>query len=142
MATHVVHAVSEGQKFATDHNLEVVTCPSCRIVYAIPASLASSARAYPGNRVNGWTICCPMGHDWHYTGKSVTEKLEEERRRSKATRDLLDHEQRSHAATRGHLTRAKKRISGGVCPCCNRTFQELARHMETMHPGYGKAEGA
>lgn len=133
---HVVHAVREGQKFATDHNLEVVTCPTCRIVHAIPASLANSARAYPGNRSNGWVICCPMGHEWHYTGKSIEEKLREEKARVNATRDLLEHEQRSHAATRGHLTRQKRRVAAGVCPCCNRTFQQLARHMATKHPDF------
>lgn len=138
---HTIHAVSDGQKFAADHTLEVVTCPSCRMVYAIPASLVSSARAYPGNKPNGWTLVCPLGHDWHYTGPSVTgpsvtEKLEEERKRVQATRDLLEHEQRSHAATRGHLTRTKKRVGNGVCPCCNRTFQQLARHMESKHPDF------
>jgi hypothetical protein len=23
-----------------------------------------------------------------------------------------------------------------VCPCCNRTFQALARHMNSKHPTY------
>jgi hypothetical protein len=30
--------------------------------------------------------------------------------------------------------RIEKRIHAGVCPCCNRTFQNLARHMNTKHP--------
>lgn len=136
LGNHTVYAVSEGQKFAADHTLEVVTCASCRMVYAIPASLVSSARAYPGNKPNGWTLCCPLGHEWHYTGPSVTEKLAEERRRLQATRDLLEHEQRSHAATRGHLTRQKRRAAAGTCPCCDRTFQQLARHMESKHPDF------
>ena len=49
---------------------------------------------------------------------------------------LLDTEERSHAATRGHLTRAKKQVhraEHGVCPHCNRSFQNLARHMQTKH---------
>jgi hypothetical protein len=28
----------------------------------------------------------------------------------------------------------------GVCPCCNRTFQQLARHMKAKHPGYGPTD--
>ena len=27
-----------------------------------------------------------------------------------------------------------KRIHKGVCPCCNRSFTNLKRHMETKHP--------
>jgi len=32
------------------------------------------------------------------------------------------------------LKRVKRRINGGVCTCCNRTFTNLARHMKTKHP--------
>lgn len=139
---HVAHAVKEGQRFAADHNLEVVTCPSCRLVYAIPESLASSARAYPGGSPNGWHLFCPMGHGWSYVGKSIAEQLREERRRVEATRDLLAQEERSHNATKGHLTRQKRRAAAGVCPCCNRTFQQLARHMKGQHPDFvERAEG-
>lgn len=148
---HVVHSVKDGQKFTHDQSLEVVTCPTCRITYAIPESFARSARAYPGGRSGGWTICCPMGHDWHYTGKSIADQLqderaalEEERRRTQATRDLLAHEERSHAATRGHLTRAKRRVHAGVCPVpgCKRHFKDLERHMESKHPAFAEERHA
>ena len=33
------------------------------------------------------------------------------------------------------------RVGHGVCPCCNRTFGDLYRHMSTKHPGYA-AEAA
>ncbi len=29
--------------------------------------------------------------------------------------------------------RLMRRVSAGVCPCCNRTFSDLARHMKTKH---------
>lgn len=32
--------------------------------------------------------------------------------------------------------RLRKRASAGVCPCCNRTFSQLARHMQTKHPTF------
>ena len=32
------------------------------------------------------------------------------------------------------LTRVKNRVSRGVCPNCNRTFKDLARHMASKHP--------
>jgi uncharacterized small protein (DUF1192 family) len=50
---------------------------------------------------------------------------------------------RSRNAYKGLFGRTKKRVAAGVCPCCNRTFENLARHMAGEHPGYaGKdAEG-
>lgn len=30
----------------------------------------------------------------------------------------------------------EKRVANGVCPCCNRTFEDLARHMSTKHKDY------
>lgn len=32
------------------------------------------------------------------------------------------------------------RVGAGVCPCCKRTFQQLARHMKCKHPKY-RTEG-
>ena len=54
--------------------------------------------------------------------------------RAEAERDLRLAEERSHSATKGHLTRAKKRHRAGLCPCCNRQFQDLVRHMASKHP--------
>jgi hypothetical protein len=34
------------------------------------------------------------------------------------------------------MTRIKKRVAAGVCPCCNRSFKDLARHMAGQHPDY------
>ena len=43
-------------------------------------------------------------------------------------------------ATKGVVTRLKKRAIAGVCPCCNRTFQQLAAHMAHKHPDYKQPE--
>lgn len=48
----------------------------------------------------------------------------------------LESERRAHAATKGQLTKTKKRIANGVCPCCNRSFANLERHMAGQHPDY------
>lgn len=143
--THTVYAVSEGKKFSADTTLEVVECYSCKMLYAIPASLKRAAIAWPGNQPRGWTLCCPLGHEWHYTGLNLEQKLRNERQRREATQALLDHEQRSHAATRGHVTRKKKqlaRVANGVCPCCNRHFTNLERHMTTKHPDFTTSNAA
>jgi hypothetical protein len=37
---------------------------------------------------------------------------------------------------KGVKTRMANRIKHGVCPCCNRTFLNLQRHMTTQHPSF------
>jgi hypothetical protein len=108
------------------------------MLYAIPERLQKAAIEHPGNKANGWTLCCPIGHTWHYTGPTPLERerqrADRAEQRAQATRDLLEHEQRSHAATKGHLTRTRKRVAAGVCPCCTRHVTHLERHMTTQQP--------
>lgn len=113
--------------------LTTVTC-WCGVMHAIPESLNAQAHN------KGTSVYCPLGHVWVYTEtneqklKKAQARLAEEQRRTQAARDLLAQEERSHAATRGQVTKLKKRAANGVCACCNRTFQNLAHHMATKHP--------
>jgi len=109
--------------------LTVVHC-TCGIPFGVPEELNRQALERKKS------ITCPLGHTWHYT-ESVEEKLKRERRQHEATRELLAAEERSHAGTRGALTKARKKVERaehGVCPHCNRTFQNLMRHVQTKHP--------
>ena len=118
--------------------LTVVTC-TCGINYAIPDALnrqlLDHRRSDPGATKS---VYCPLGHQWHYTGKSDAQRAREEaeaaKRREKAVRDLLAAEERSHSATKGQMTKLRKRVEAGVCPHCKRTFQNLQRHVATKHP--------
>jgi DNA repair exonuclease SbcCD ATPase subunit len=56
------------------------------------------------------------------------------------TKATLRDTEKSLIAQKGVTTRIKNRASNGVCPCCNRTFQNLARHMHTKHPDFAKSE--
>lgn len=116
----------------------VTTTCWCGIHLAIPEDLYALA-----NRKEK-TLYCPLGHRFIFS-RRMEHELEEARKdarrareREAAVRDLLTHEEHSHRATRGHLTRQKKRVAAGVCPCCNRSFKDLARHMAGQHPDYGK----
>lgn len=142
-----VYQAAEGQKFAADTTLEVVTCATCHITYAIPASLKRSALKYPGDGPNGWKLCCPLGHTWWYTGKSEAEKLkrklEFERERAgrvtaqlDQTKALLKGQKARAARFKNERDRERLRVAAGVCPCCNRSFKDLARHMAGQHPGF------
>jgi hypothetical protein len=108
--------------------LTVVTC-WCGIHLAIPSTLYDVAHR------DGTSVYCPLGHAFSWSDTTKKE-LERARYRLQATQELLAQEERSHAATRGHLTRQRKRVAAGVCPCCHRTFQQLARHMAAKHPEF------
>ncbi len=123
----------------------VTTVCWCGTRHAIPQELYEMVERQHRDGRNQTDIYCPLGHAWTFAGEGEATRLQrqlaEERRRASATRELLDHEQRSHAATRGHLTRTKKRVAHGVCPCCNRSFANVERHMKSKHPNYVKGAG-
>jgi len=104
----------------------------CGIAVAIPDSLLSWAKE---RSTNG--VYCPIGHTFVFND-SYEEKLKREQRRHQATRDLLATEERSHSATRGQLTKQKKRVAAALCPCCNRSFVNVSRHLASKHPDYVK----
>lgn len=116
----------------------ITTTCWCGIPLAVPESLWDEA-----HRIKK-SIYCPVGHTFIFTDRMETELAETKSRlrraqeREQATRDLLQAEENSHRSTRGHVTRLKKRAAAGVCPCCTRSFQDLARHMAGQHPDYVK----
>ncbi len=94
---------------------------------------------------------CPAGHSQYYPQKSDAEKLRDEVARlqtniehKEATVSHLREQnsklERSRAALRGVHTRTCNRVKNGVCPCCNRSFGDLSRHMATKHPDFHAAE--
>lgn len=117
----------------------VIDCFNCGVLFAVPDQVNDEWVR------TGKSFYCPNGHRQHYI-ESTVKKLEKERqareaaeRQARARLELLRAEERSHAATRGVVTKQKKklaRVANGVCPCCNRSFQNLARHMESEHPNY------
>jgi hypothetical protein len=150
-----VYAKAEGERFAGDASMTVVSCATCFMTYAIPSSLYNAAKHWRGDRSDGcgWKLFCPLGHEWWYVGET-----EEERLRRILT-DARDHAGRlaserdqlraSERAQRGAATRARNerdrlraRVAEGVCPCCNRTFKGLQSHMRQKHPDWVAEHGA
>jgi DNA-binding XRE family transcriptional regulator len=82
---------------------------------------------------------CPRGHAQHYIGKSEEQKLREEVERQRQMREaeearrLRVEQERDQVARAHHKMRV--RVMNGVCPCCNRTFQNLMQHMKSEHAG-------
>jgi hypothetical protein len=161
-------------KFVVEQTLTTETCVSCGIVFAMPEEYNRLLRNDYRGTAEAW-FYCPRGHQQYYSGASEADKLrqqldEERRQRQRAEqkiaqkddeirdwkatandqRDKAEHERRRANGYKGHATRITKRAKAGVCPCCNRSFQQLARHMATKHPTFtpleviegGKADAA
>lgn len=119
-----------------DH-IEFVTeeCCNCGMPFAMTADFQRRRRD------DRKSFYCPMGHGQHYSGKSEAQKLKDQL--AKKQRDLEAAYGRA-AALQGQrdqiansYKRIRARVKNGVCPCCNRTFDNLLRHMRTKHPDYG-----
>lgn len=114
--------------------LTTINC-ECGGVYAI------SERYRDQKHIKGGYWHCPYCMcSWGFFGESRISKLEKEleleRKRTEwAKQDAKNAEYRRRAVV-GKLNKIKKRVSAGVCPCCQRTFQNVARHMKCKHPDY------
>lgn len=114
-------------------------CYKCKTQMWIPDALNEAAKARRGP--SGIHFWCPYGHDQHYVeGESDETKLRRERDRllqriAERDDEIKALENRRRAAV-GQVTKLKNRVGNGVCPCCNRTFENLHRHMATQHPTF------
>jgi DNA repair exonuclease SbcCD ATPase subunit len=85
-------------------------------------------------RENHKEFYCPNGHKQWYVGESEAEKLRRELKRKE--QEVAD-QVRARLQAQSDLDKAErklKRVAKGVCPCCNRSFANLHKHMETKHP--------
>jgi hypothetical protein len=118
--------------FVESVTLTGITCCKCGVRFAAPETWVS-------NRIQSHeSFFCPNGHSQSFVGKTEAQKLREEL--DKAKRDLEYQRnarlstERQLSAAKGEATKMKNRINKGVCPCCNRSFTNLRRHMATKHP--------
>lgn len=125
-------------------------CPSCGGIYAIAQEYKNEAQML-GEFKKCWT--CPYCKTERGYGEGEADRLRAQittltndrdfyKRRHDEAQNEAEHFRRSRNVTRGHLTRIKKRVSCGVCPCCNRSFENLRRHMASQHPGFQTEESA
>lgn len=119
----------------------------CGIQHAVPKSLVDEQSRHHTNGLSPITIYCPLGHGWIRSGKGEAEKLREqladkdreiqsERAGHDQTRAELRETERRRRAEKGAKTKLKKRAANGLCPCCNRYFANVHRHMGHMHPEF------
>lgn len=108
-------------------------CYQCAIPFGIPSDFKDSCLAEGDKKL----FYCPNGHGQVYT-KSNSQKLQE-----KFDKEKLELEQQNKniadmmldaRSERDKLQKQLNRVHNGVCPCCNRSFVNLQRHMKTKHP--------
>lgn len=115
---------------------EFVRCAECGCEFGMPKVFVSARRN------DKRSFYCPNGHSLSFKECEV-DRLRRERDRLKQREAMLEDEARAareraekaESATK----RLKKKAAAGSCPCCKRTFANMARHMQTKHPEF-KAE--
>lgn len=123
----------------TETTVELVphTCGECGVTFAF------SREFHDARKADHQSWYCPNGHSRMFTGKNRAEQLEAEleasRRIARNERERRERAERQRSAARGQVTKIKRRVGRGVCPCCNRTFADLGRHMAGQHPDFAES---
>ena len=97
-------------------------------------------------RRTGQLFYCPAGHGQQYKEtetdriRAALSKSEEDLALEKRYAARLEADLNAADATvkktKRELSTLKRRAKAGVCPCCNRTFIALGRHMRSKHPEF------
>lgn len=123
-----------------------MTCGQCGEPFQISSDLEQVLRR------SSQTFYCPHGHQRYFPqGETKEAKLQREVNRLKQNAAYLedcrreanaraDKERHRANGYKGHATRISKRVKAGLCICCNRTFQDLQRHMASKHPTFTPLE--
>ncbi len=106
-------------------------CCNCGIIFSMPEAFRNQCKDD-----NTKYFYCPNGHSQHFA-QSTADKLQKQLDREKA-----EHARELERALeqKREVERQLKRIHKGTCPCCNRSFENLAKHMKTKHPEIIKAK--
>lgn len=126
-------------EIARNVTLTVTTCKTCGVLHAIPVALLE------GKRREGGFYFCPNGHQWGWSEgereheeksvaalQSKNSKLQGEIRIAEARARQLEVDLKSKS---NEIRRMNRRATAGTCQFCHRTFTQMARHMESKHPG-------
>lgn len=129
----------QGQINYSTVTLTTEICCNCGMPFAMPSTLQQKYEE------DGGTFYCPKGHPQHYTTTKAQKHQQQIERMQRehalqlnTVKTELEDKKREVINLKTKKTKLEKRIAAGVCPCCNRTFQDLANHMKTKHPKYKK----
>jgi hypothetical protein len=120
-------------------------CITCGVRFAMPTAM------YKHQQEKGGYHHCPNGHKQGWSqDESLLAKARRERdtalqqiaRAEDEARQAREQATRDVAKAKAETRRLKKRTAAGTCPCCQRTFSNMATHMKTQHPEFIADTGA
>lgn len=132
--------------FVASTELTTIDCGTCGGIYAICEKYRDTCED------NGTSWNCPYCcGGWGYRKNNRVarlrkkledsqEKLRREAIRHNCTKSELKDTEHRRRAEKAAKTRLKNRAANGVCPCCKRTFKQLAAHMKTKHPTWNTSK--
>ncbi len=137
-------AIANGTRVAFSSSLKVIDCGGCGGTYAL------SSHFLDNRRKDGESWTCPYCRQWMAYCENENDRLKKDLERQKRSTAYQMREkenylqqrntlERSRNGMKGVLVREQKklaRVRRGVCPCCNRHFRNVQRHMDSQHPNY------
>lgn len=124
-----------GQALELPVTLTSIDCGECGGTYAINERFRQSKWEQGG----GW-YCpyCQCGWGYFKDNELARTKkaLEAEKARKDAALSRANEAEQNLAQALRREKRVKTRLVNGTCPCCKRTFKQLANHMARKHPDY------
>jgi hypothetical protein len=133
--------------------LTTLECCKCGGVIGLNSVWVANAQSVGHQKHQFWCPYCGTTQGWggqsqHEKEVAALKKEQErlasalhwqEQRKQEAQREA-EHFRRSRDGMKGVVSKIKKRVGRGVCPCCSRSFSDLRRHMECKHPEVAKGE--
>ncbi len=119
-----------GKSYSITIDLVSEECCNCHMVFAVPADFHRRARE------KGTTFYCPNGHGQSYTETEVMmlkHQLEQKDAALSDTQVRLSEALEVIGKKNTEIRRMRVRIHAGVCPDCQRHFENLERHMKSKH---------
>jgi len=114
-----------------------IRCANCGIMFGVPREYDDARRR------DGRGFMCPNEHSNVYReteAKRIKKQLEETQRRLMKQQERAVHAEGRAEQLDRQYHRVRTRIMAGVCPCCNRTFPNVAAHMKSKHPEFSPGE--
>lgn len=127
----------EGAVFQAVEDFKIINCYKCGMPFGVPDR-------WKQNRMKDQeSFYCPNGHRQAYSESSdsrLRKEVERKERELEQERAAKRKAARERDAIRKSHRKMRERVKNGVCPCCNRTFQNLLQHMRTKHADLGEPQ--